>query len=74
VVTTSIVTVAFRWPSASTAQLVALIGYIADEAPHTRVPWCTFGGKHAKTAKFNPIRSLRILVYKQKVAVLTIDQ
>jgi hypothetical protein len=35
VVTTSTTTLAFRWPSALTSQLVASIGHIADDAPQS---------------------------------------
>src|ERR1700687_665451 len=39
-------TVAFKWPSASTAQLVVSISHIADiRRAEPGVPSCTFGGQ-----------------------------
>jgi hypothetical protein len=49
VVTTSTITVAFEWPSASTAQLVVSIRRRAGPTPQSLALPYTCGGKQAQT-------------------------
>jgi hypothetical protein len=65
----TLLTIAFEWPSAPTAQLVVSIRHRTDPTPQSLGPPCTFGGKWAqmglhcrkgkKAIKSAPARAVR---------------